>query len=139
MEFFNDRGQQITFDADSMSRHVPSEHVRNAMARKWEIMMTRYEYDPNIDYRIAKHSKNIPSTTKADQRQKLDEIEEEGHKDEKGLDVEELITKLGEITHQTLCKTGPRSYGDGTAYLSKTKQNEGEISYCRLSYIFYRA
>ena len=63
-------------------------------------------------------------TEKTDTVQKHDELEDEGYKEDVKMTEQDLLARLGEITHQTLCKSGARSYGDGTAYLSKTKQNE---------------
>jgi len=48
-------------------------------------------------------------------------------KDDENLDTEDFHTKLDEVTKLTLNKSGVRSYGDGTAFLSKTKKQEGII------------
>jgi len=46
------------------------------------------------------------------------------HEEENHLDVEDFHNRLHEVTKLTLNKSGVRSYGDGTAFLSKTKKEE---------------
>jgi len=40
---------------------------------------------------------------------------------------EDFQNRLHEVTQYTLNKSGVRSYGDGTAFLSKTKKEEGNL------------
>jgi len=44
--------------------------------------------------------------------------------EENRLGGEDFHNRLHEVTKHTLNKTGVRSYGDGTAFLSKTKKEE---------------
>lgn len=55
---------------------------------------------------------------------------EQKTKEKENLD-EDFHSRLHEVTKFTLNKSGVRSYGDGTAFLSKTKKEEGNLFFLK--------
>lgn len=126
-KYFEEKNHKLSTDLTVFTKNEPSEHVKNAMMKKWERMLDRYEYDPALNYYRTGHSSysEVASMKRAQNRRAEEQVDQEIN-EEDSLDMDDLKGKLNDLTRQTLCQVGPRKYGDGTAFLSKTKQEEGK-------------
>jgi len=89
----------------------PTEQVRSAIRKRSELTTLKYDSDVN-------------TASRAEANKKIETNPEHPSKDAENLETEDFHTRLDEVTKFTLNKSGVRSYGDGTAFLSKTKKEE---------------
>ena len=137
IQYFKDKNCQVSTLNAIVEKGGPSEHVKNAMKKKWEVMLERYEYDPSKDFRLNSDNVERSQPSKVENAQKDDTSKDFDAVEEKRMNVDDVRTKLDEVTKLTLRKSRARSHGDGTALLSKAKKNEGIVLIsCEMSYIF---
>jgi len=92
----------------------PNDTIKAELKKRWEAMIDKYDEDALIHL------------ARPDNPHRRTEIQMEiGYKEEENLvGGEDFNNRLHEVTKLTLNKSGVRSYGDGTAFLSKTKKEE---------------
>ena len=106
-----------------MNSGVQSEHVRSAIKKKWELMLSRYEFDPNQNFRASSPTRD--SIAEIASQRRIETPKEHDAIIEPGLDPDDIRVRLDEVTRSALKKGRAQSYGDGTALLPKAKKDEG--------------